>query len=142
MSIVENLCCTDLKLWVSIWAKNARLRKCKCWQTTLFACFCCGFAFFFLYFLLLVTEKVVLASKNWFQTGNGIAEHPFAGQNTQHSPIILPIEPSLIAFFGLLYINHIVVFILTGQTCLFWPSLLQLLPGNCWALAKSDRGRV
>ena len=37
-----------------------------------FCMFLCGFAFFFLYFLLLVTEKVALASKNWFWPANSL----------------------------------------------------------------------
>ena len=39
------------------------------------ACFCmilCGFALFFLYFLQLVTEKVVLEPKIWFQPANSV----------------------------------------------------------------------
>ena len=43
-----------------------------------------GFAFFFLYFLPLVTEKVVLASKNCFRPSEWRAEHPLAGRNSQH----------------------------------------------------------
>ena len=38
----------------------------------LFYCmFLCGFLLFFLYFVSLVTEKIVLALKNWFRLGNG-----------------------------------------------------------------------
>ena len=40
----------------------------------------CGFSFFFLYFLPLVTKKVVLAL---ILTRERRAEHPFTGQNTQ-----------------------------------------------------------
>ena len=45
--------------------------------------FLCGFLFFFLYFVPLVTEKVVLVSKKLISTNKRHAEHPFAGRNTQ-----------------------------------------------------------
>ena len=48
-----------------------------------FACFCV--AFFFLYFVPLVTEKVVFASKKLISTSKGGAEHPLAGQNSQQA---------------------------------------------------------
>ena len=50
------------------------------------ACFCkflWGFPFFFLYFVPLVAEKVVLASKRLILTSKWCAEHPFVGPNTQ-----------------------------------------------------------
>ena len=45
--------------------------------------FLCGFLFFFLYFVPLVTEKVVLPSNKLILTSERRAEHPFAGRNTQ-----------------------------------------------------------
>ena len=49
-------------------------------------CFCMylyGFPFFFLYFVSLVMEKVVLASKKLISTSGRHAKHPFNGKNTK-----------------------------------------------------------